>query len=98
MINEHGIKAIDGVGYCLGAEYVCRFMAKNRGFIAGFIAHPSATSDDEVKGVAGSIGIAAAGMLCNHGETRLWSNKWLTNVRNGCTLRSIEATRNRRNS
>ena len=63
MRNEHGIKRLGGVGYCLGAKYVCRFMASGRGQDVGYIAHPSATSGDEVRGVSGPLSIAAAGDL-----------------------------------
>ena len=61
MGNEHGIKKLAGAGYCLGAKYVSRFMAKERGLEVGPFAHPSATSSDEVKGISGPLSIAAAG-------------------------------------
>lgn len=61
MRNEHGVKRLAGVGYCLGAKYVCRFTAEGKGIDVGYIAHPSATSGDEVKGVSGPLSIAAAG-------------------------------------
>lgn len=59
--EEYGVTKLGGVEYCLGAKYVCRFMAGGRGVDAGFIAHPSATSGEEVKGVGGPLSIAAAG-------------------------------------
>jgi dienelactone hydrolase len=61
MKTDYGVKKLGGAGYCLGGKYVCRFMAKDKGLDAGYIAHPSATSGDEVKGVAGPLTIAAAG-------------------------------------
>ena len=61
MRTEYGINKVGGVGYCLGAKSVCRFLAKHKGLDAGYIAHPSATSEHEVKGVAGPLSIAAAG-------------------------------------
>jgi dienelactone hydrolase len=61
MRQDHNVQHLAGVGYCLGAKYVCRYMAKGKGIDAGYIAHPSATSGDEVKGVAGPLSIAAAG-------------------------------------
>lgn len=61
MRNEHGVKKLAGAGYCLGAKYVSRFMAKGKGIDVGYFAHPSATSGDEVKGISGPLSIAAAG-------------------------------------
>lgn len=61
--EDYGVKKLAGVGYCLGAKYVCRFMAAGKGIDAGFIAHPSATSGEEVKGVTGALSIAAAGEI-----------------------------------
>ena len=58
--EEYGVERVGGVGYCLGAKYVCRYLAEAKGLDAGFIAHPSATSGDEVKGVKGGLSIAAA--------------------------------------
>ena len=63
MREEHGVKRLAGVGYCLGAKYVCRFMAEGKGIDAGYFAHPTAVQADEVKGVAGPLSIAAAGEL-----------------------------------
>lgn len=59
--GEHGVKKLSGVGYCLGAKYVCRFMAESKGIDAGFFAHPTAVTPEEVKGVVGPLSIAAAG-------------------------------------
>jgi dienelactone hydrolase len=61
MRDEMGVQKLGGVGYCLGAKYVCRFLASGKGLDAGYFAHPSATTGDEVKGVAGPLSIAAAG-------------------------------------
>ena len=63
MREEYGVKKLGGVGCCLGAKYVCWYMAKGKGIDAGYFAHPSATSGDEVRGVAGPLSIAAAGQL-----------------------------------
>lgn len=59
--EDYGMERLGGVGYCLGAKYVCRFLAEGRGLRAGFIAHPSATTEEEVSGVKGALSIAAAG-------------------------------------
>ena len=61
MREDFGIEKLGSVGYCLGAKYVCRYLAKGRGVDAGFIAHPSATTVEEVRGVGGGLSIAAAG-------------------------------------
>jgi dienelactone hydrolase len=61
MKEEYGVRKIGGSGYCLGAKYVCRLMAEGKGLDVGYLAHPSATTGDEVKGVAGPLAIAAAG-------------------------------------
>ena len=69
MRDEYGVKKLGAVGYCLGGKYTCRFLSSGKGLDAGYIAHPSATSNDEVKGVAGPLTIAAAGTL------RIFGNK-----------------------
>lgn len=61
MRNDYGVKKLAGAGYCLGAKYVSRFMASGRGLEVGYLAHPSATSNDEIKGISGPLSIAAAG-------------------------------------
>lgn len=64
--EEQGVKKLGGVGYCLGAKYVCRFMAEGKGIDAGYFAHPTAVTADEVKGVAGPLTIGAAGEVDLH--------------------------------
>ena len=61
MREQYGVKKLGGAGFCLGGKYVCRLMAEGRGIDVGYIAHPSATTADEVKGVSGPLTIAAAG-------------------------------------
>jgi dienelactone hydrolase len=61
--EEYGVNKLGAAGFCLGAKYVCRLMAKGRGLDAGYIAHPSAVTSDEVKGVANALIIAAAGKV-----------------------------------
>lgn len=58
--NESGIKRLGGVGYCFGAKYVCRWL-KEGGLDAGFIAHPSFVTADEIRNITGPLSIAAAG-------------------------------------
>lgn len=55
MREDHGIKRLAGAGYCLGAKYVSRFMASGRGLDVGYFAHPSATSNDEIRGITGQL-------------------------------------------
>jgi dienelactone hydrolase len=59
--EEHGIKGIGAVGYCFGGRYVARFLAKDKGLDAGYVAHPSLTTDDEWEAVRGPLSIAGAG-------------------------------------
>ena len=39
-LKNKGYKKIGAVGYCFGAKYVARFMAKGKGLDVGYIAHP----------------------------------------------------------
>ncbi|KAL1793884.1 hypothetical protein ACET3X_007305 [Alternaria dauci] len=57
--DELGIKRLGGVGYCFGAKYVCRWL-KEGGLDAGFIAHPSFVTADEIRNIKGPLSIAAA--------------------------------------
>ena len=63
MRNEHGVKKLGGVGYCLGAKYVLRSMssAYSPNIDCGFFAHPTAVTAEELKGAEGPLSIAAAG-------------------------------------
>jgi dienelactone hydrolase len=63
-MKEQGAKKIGAVGYCFGGKYVARFLAKGKGVDVGYTAHPSFVDEDEIKGMAGPLSIAAAGMLC----------------------------------
>jgi dienelactone hydrolase len=58
--SEHGVERLGAVGYCFGAKYVVRYLAPNRGVDAGFIAHPSFVTPEEVGAIAGPLSIAAA--------------------------------------
>jgi dienelactone hydrolase len=60
--GEMGVRGLGGVGYCFGGKYVCRWLKKG-GLDAGFIAHPSFVTREEVQGIGGALSIAAAGML-----------------------------------
>ena len=48
MREGQGVEKIGGVGYCLGAKYVLRFLAKGKGLDAGYYAHPSLTTEEEM--------------------------------------------------
>ncbi|KAK5172194.1 uncharacterized protein LTR77_003832 [Saxophila tyrrhenica] len=60
MREDYGVEKLGGVGYCLGAKYVCRFLAEGKGLDVGFIAHPTAVTSEEVRGLGGPLAIAAA--------------------------------------
>lgn len=59
--DEYGAQKLGAAGFCLGAKFVCRLLAEGKGIDVGYIAHPSITTPEEVKGVAGALMIAAAG-------------------------------------
>jgi dienelactone hydrolase len=59
--DSYGIEKIGGVGYCFGGKYVCRFLHPSSSLLdAGFVAHPSFTTDDEIRDIEGPLSIAAA--------------------------------------
>jgi dienelactone hydrolase len=58
--SEHGITRIGAVGYCFGGKYVVRYLAAGKGVDAGFIAHPSFLTTEEVDAITGPLSIAAA--------------------------------------
>ncbi|KAJ6438879.1 dienelactone hydrolase [Purpureocillium lavendulum] len=53
-----GVSKIAAVGYCFGAKYVVRHYKS--GISAGFLAHPSFVTDEELAGIEGPLSIAAA--------------------------------------
>lgn len=55
-----GAKKIGGVGYCFGGKYVARYLKKGQ-IDAGYSAHPSFVSDEELRGIEGPFSISAAG-------------------------------------
>jgi len=57
--SEYGVKRIGTVGYCFGAKYVVRFL-KNGVTDAGYVAHPSWVTSEELKAIEGPFSIAAA--------------------------------------
>ncbi|KAH8800182.1 dienelactone hydrolase family protein [Xylogone sp. PMI_703] len=54
-----GAKVIGGVGYCFGGKYVARFLRPDQ-LKAGFTAHPSFVTREELGNVKGPLSIAAA--------------------------------------
>ena len=40
-LKGEGYTKIGSVGYCFGAKYVARYMAKGKGIDVGFMGHPS---------------------------------------------------------
>jgi dienelactone hydrolase len=61
-LKKLGTENIGSVGYCFGAKYVVRFLA-GRGVDAGFIAHPSFVTAEELQASKKPLSIAAAGQL-----------------------------------
>jgi dienelactone hydrolase len=55
-----GSKKVGGIGYCFGGKYVARFL-KDGQLDAGFVAHPSFVTSEELRGIKGPLSIAAAG-------------------------------------
>jgi dienelactone hydrolase len=58
--ENYGTKRIGTVGYCFGAKYVVRTLKKGV-TDAGYVAHPSFVTEEELKGIEGPFSIAAAG-------------------------------------
>ncbi|TLD29690.1 Elongation factor [Venturia nashicola] len=56
---SHGITRIGAVGYCFGGKYVVRYLAAGKGVDAGFVAHPSFLTPEEVEAAKGPLSIAA---------------------------------------
>ena len=59
--EKESIKHLAVVGYCFGAKYVARALAKGAGADVGYVAHPSFVEDEELRKIAGPLSIAAAG-------------------------------------
>jgi dienelactone hydrolase len=55
------VKKIGAAGFCFGGPYVVRQLAAGKGADAGFIAHPGAFTNAELKAIKGPLAIAAAG-------------------------------------
>lgn len=54
-----GFKQLGAVGYCFGAKYVVRYL-KDGVLDAGFVAHPSFVTDEELAAITKPLTIAAA--------------------------------------
>ncbi|KAF2457445.1 dienelactone hydrolase family protein [Lineolata rhizophorae] len=59
MRGPLGCKSVGGVGYCFGAKYVARNLKAGR-VDAGYIAHPSLLTLEELRAIEGPLSIAAA--------------------------------------
>ncbi|KAL2865529.1 dienelactone hydrolase family protein [Aspergillus lucknowensis] len=57
--QDLGIKRIGAVGYCFGGKYVCRFLKPGKAD-AGYTAHPSFVTDEELAAIEGPLSISAA--------------------------------------
>ena len=60
MKETYGVKKIGTVGYCFGAKYVVKFLKKGV-TDAGYVAHPSGVTEEEVREIEQPFSIAAAG-------------------------------------
>ena len=59
--SQFGYEDIGAVGYCFGGKYVARFLTEDGGLSAGFAAHPSGLTADELDAIAGPMSLAFAG-------------------------------------
>ncbi|PWY71673.1 alpha/beta-hydrolase [Aspergillus heteromorphus CBS 117.55] len=61
MRSKYGVKKIGAVGYCFGGKYVVRHLHPEQGKIdAGYTAHPSFVTAEELKAIKGPLSISAA--------------------------------------
>ena len=67
MRSKYDCKHIGAVGYCFGAKYVVRFLKKGT-LDAGYCAHPSFVTPEELKAIEGPLAISAAGQSISHGS------------------------------
>ncbi|KAF3389682.1 hypothetical protein DPV78_011665 [Talaromyces pinophilus] len=60
--EEKQIKKIGAVGYCFGGKYVVRFLAEGHDSAvkAGYIAHPSFVTEDELAAIQKPLAISAS--------------------------------------
>ncbi|GAA84689.1 dienelactone hydrolase family protein [Aspergillus luchuensis IFO 4308] len=59
MRTTLGCQRVGAVGYCFGGKYVCRYLKAGK-LNAGFVAHPTMVTVEELEGVEGPLSIAAA--------------------------------------
>ena len=59
--SQYGYEDIGAVGYCFGGKYVARFLTEDGGLSAGFAAHPSGLTADELEAIAHPMSLAYAG-------------------------------------
>ena len=70
-MRELGCQSIAGVGYCFGAKYVIRNLrGLEGGLSAGFVAHPSFVTAEELGAIRRPLSIAAAGEKTHSMEIR----------------------------
>lgn len=62
MRTTLGCQRVGAVGYCFGGKYVCRYLKAGK-LNAGFVAHPTMVTVEELEGVEGPLSIAAASEL-----------------------------------
>jgi dienelactone hydrolase len=69
MREDLGVESIGAVGYCFGGKYVPRFLKGSEGVDVGFIAHPSALTEQEIEAVGGPLSIAAGTLDASFNST-----------------------------
>ncbi|KAI8935702.1 hypothetical protein NX059_007223 [Plenodomus lindquistii] len=69
--EELGVERVGAVGYCFGGKYVPRWLrGGGEGSVdAGFIAHPSFLTEEEIAGVKGGLSIAAGTLDASFNST-----------------------------
>lgn len=58
--SNTNIERLGVVGYCFGGRYVARWLGRDAGINAGYIAHPSGATPEEWTAVAAPLSIANA--------------------------------------
>ncbi|KAH7356193.1 dienelactone hydrolase [Pyrenochaeta sp. MPI-SDFR-AT-0127] len=80
--KELGVKRVGGVGYCFGGKWVPRFLTATAGIDAGFIAHPSGLTEQEIGAIKWPISIAAGTLDASFNSTHKARAEAILNTNN----------------